>query len=154
MKQVCLFWVNKSLLRKKEKEYHTKLKNSVMEVEKNNPKKFWDIIQQLKEKDTCHPETSPTEINALINKYHCYYTKLHVSPDTQNSTAGATVFQSNSDNRLFGSDISVTLNSPFSESEIREGARMLKNGNAAGIDKTNEETVQPNPLSKEIPLGL
>ena len=112
-----------------------------MDVEKNNPKKFWDIIQ-LKEKDTCQPESSPSEINALINKYHRYYIKLLVSPDTQNSPAWATVFQSNQDNRFFGSDISVTLNSPFSEAEIREGAKSLKNGKAAGIDKILYEFIK------------
>ncbi len=148
----ALYLQYKTLIRKKSRAYHNRIKENLLSVESNNPRMFWEIISKMKSDDNVkHNGEQLDDLPQKAEKYINYFKNLYSAKGAAEDQIGS-VFKTylRSDQR--SENIMKHLNSPIKCEEVVNGIKKLKLGKAAGIDLIMNEFLKAgsNVLAKPI----
>ena len=99
------------------------------ELKKSKPKDYWDILNEACEKK---PKESPVDANTFVEHFRELNINAHTATQQEPNEQDADLD-------------STSLNTPFTEQEVRKQIQRLKNGKACGIDAIVNEFIKSSP---------
>ena len=111
-------------------------------VEQSNPKEYWDIIKQLREKKADNTISNPDDFKAFYEKLFSLDKDREISEEHRKIEAEVLEMLSN--------EGSSTLRRVFTLKEFREAVRKLKNNKASGPDGILAEMLKDTPEALQI----
>ena len=125
----------KQFLKTTEKEYFGKLKLQLRNLEKDNPKQFWNIIKNLQNDNNVNIKTQ-------LNMRHGKYLKQLYSSEPQ----GNKFIQQSTNQEPFQNHdaeaIDQIINRVITVNEVKQAIRKVKNGKAVGEDSIINEVLK------------
>jgi exonuclease III len=118
--------------------YKRNLMTNLEQLESNNPKQFWELLEKLKVSTTNHPHKSPGN-NISPNDWYDYFKLLNSIPQQNidiEKRFGETL------NTMEKSNIFNELCYTITESEVSKAISRLKNGKAVGLDGISNEMIK------------
>ena len=120
----------KQTLKYAQHRYHSGLHKRLRELKKAKPKDYWDILNEACEKK---PKESPVDANTFVEHFRELNINAHTATQQEPNEQDADLD-------------STSLNTPFTEQEVRKQIQRLKNGKACGIDAIVNEFIKSSPL--------
>jgi exonuclease III len=109
--------------------YHKDLVEKIRKLKSNDPKEYWSLIKDLENGSNCRDKC---EVPMETLKEH--FVKLNKGPPNNVENEFITAVNNDNDDNF--------LNSPFTEKEILEAIKRLKNNKACGLDKVVNEYIK------------
>lgn len=143
------FFKTKCKLNSKGKQLRRNLKKELLDkldtLQSQNPKEFWEIVEQITEKSVTNQEFPDT----FVTKLHNHFEKLNTQTwDDQDTNPQILLEIHNLESKKFPP---TSLDDNIKNQEITEAINNLKNNKAAGLDRITNEMIK---YGKDIILPL
>lgn len=125
----------KKLKKFKEKNFKLNLVHKMDTLRENNPKAYWDLINQLKHIDN----NSDHSVKVEGSIWHNYFKKLNTLTDPQRERQDE-IYKLVED--LENNDLSHDLDEKISDKEIAKAIKKLKSGKSSGLDLISNEMIK------------
>ena len=131
----------KRLLRSKKQQWKTQIIKKLETVEESNPKEYWKLIKELREKEQNNTICNPENFNLYFEKLYSQNKEYNQEKQEIEDFVQKTL------NKI--SDLNKEPN--FTSDELKKAINKLKNNKAAGPDRIPSEILKASP---EIILNL